>query len=256
MEFSQVMAALKAGKHEIPPGWSQGRACFGGLVGALMYAALEELVPDRPPRSLYVSFVGPVAEGSITLDTQILRAGGSVTQAECRLVQEGNTQAIMLVSFGLPRDSKIVVEGPKPPSMKPLEAAFPLPYVENISPVFLRYFDVRWGTEHLPFSRAEEGTFGGWIRFKEEQESTRSALLALMDAWPPAVIPMYKHPAPSSSLTWTVEFVADEIPNEPWWQFHVDTEQGTDGYCVTQGQLWSAEGKLVALSRQTVTVFI
>lgn len=255
MEFAKVLAAFKAGNQEIPEGWSQGRACFGGLIGAVMYSALEERVPDRPPRSIYVSFIGPVAEGPVALNTEILRAGGSVTQAECRLVQEGNTLAIMLVSFGLARESKITVEAAQPVAMKSREQAFPLPYVEGVSPVFLRYFDMRWATEHLPFSRSKEGSFGGWIKFKEEVDITRSALLALIDAWPPAVIPMYKHPAPSSSLTWTIEFTDEEISDQPWWQFHVNTEQGRDGYCVTQGQLWSEEGKLVALSRQTVTVF-
>lgn len=255
MEYSQVMAEFAAGKHKIPAGWSQGRACFGGLIGAVMYAELEKRVPDRPPRSLYLSFVGPVAEGPVTLSTEILRAGGSVTQAECRLVQEGCTLAVMLVSFGLARESTITVQGPDAVTMKPRDKAFPLPYVEGISPVFIRYFDMRWATEELPFSRSEKGSFGGWVRFKEEVEINRSALLALMDAWPPAVIPMYKHPVPSSSLTWTVEFVEEEIGNQPWWQFHVDTEQGANGYCVTQGQLRSEDGTLIALTRQTVTVY-
>lgn len=255
MEYSQVMADFAAGKHEIPAGWSQGRACFGGLIGALMYAELEKKVPDRPPRSLYLSFVGPVAEGPVTLTTEILRAGGSVTQAECRLVQEGCTLAVMLVSFGLARESRIAVPGPEAVIMKPKDKAFPLPYVEGISPVFIRYFDMRWATEELPFSRSEKGSFGGWVRFKEEVEVNRSALLALMDAWPPAVIPMYQGPAPSSSLTWTVEFVEENIDNQPWWQFHVNTEQGANGYCVTQGQLRSEDGTLVALTRQTVTVY-
>ncbi len=250
------MAAFAKGEHSIPEGWSQGRACFGGLIGAVMYAELARLVPDRPPRSLYVSFIGPVGQGPVKLDAQVLRAGGSVTQAECRLQQEGQTLAIMLVSFGAARESHIVVNGPAPVAMKNKDEAFPLPYVEGVSPVFLRYFDMRWATEHLPFSRSEVGSFGGWIRFKEEGLTMdHSALLALIDAWPPAVLPMYKQPAPSSSLTWTVEFMDEEVINSPWWQFHVETEQGEDGYCVTQGQLWSTEGKLMALTRQTVTIF-
>lgn len=42
VEFAKVLAAFKAGNQEIPEGWSQGRACFGGLIGAVMYSALEE----------------------------------------------------------------------------------------------------------------------------------------------------------------------------------------------------------------------
>src|SRR5699024_7353150 len=84
MQYSDVMAEVDAGKYVIPAGWTQGRACFGGLIAAIMYRRLQALVPDRPPRSLFVSFVGPVAAGDIELNAEVLRTGGSVTQAECR----------------------------------------------------------------------------------------------------------------------------------------------------------------------------
>lgn len=255
MLFSDVMAQVDAGHYEVPAGWTQGRACFGGLVAAIMYRRLQTLVPDRPPRSLFVSFVGPVASGPIDIEESVLRTGGSVTQAECRILQEGQVLAVMLASFGLPRESQITVTGPAMPMLKSLDESFQLPFVEGVSPEFTRFFQVRWGTESLPFSRSKEGELGGWVRFAEELEVDHCAMLALIDAWPPAVLPMYKGPAPSSSLTWTVEFLQDEWPQDDWWQFHAQTEQAADGYCVTQGQLRSQEGELVALTRQTVTIF-
>lgn len=255
MLFSEVMADVDAGKYVIPAGWTQGRACFGGLVGAIMFRRLHALVPDRPPRSLFVSFIGPVAAGPIDVQAEVLRTGGSVTQAECRIVQNDQVLATMLISFGLPRESRIAVAGPAMPAMKSFADAFELPFVEGVSPEFSRFFKVRWGTEALPFSKSKEGALGGWVGFDEDVTVDHAALLALIDAWPPAVLPMYRGPAPSSSLTWTVEFVQNEWPQEKWWQFYADTQQAADGYCVTQGQLRSKEGALIALTRQTVTIF-
>lgn len=68
---------------------------------------------------------------------------------------------------------------------------------------------------------------------------------------------MLKQPAPASSLTWTLEFV-EPLPQQSggdWWQYLAEVEQAADGYGVTQARLWDASGKLVALTRQTVTVF-
>ncbi|MFP3355563.1 thioesterase family protein, partial [Pseudoalteromonas sp. SIMBA_153] len=59
----------------------------------------------------------------------------------------------------------------------------------------------------MPFSGQPGRTFGGWIRFRNEQQSlTTATILALVDAWPPAVLPHLDSPAPASSLTWTIEF--------------------------------------------------
>ncbi|MDF3030796.1 MAG: acyl-CoA thioesterase, partial [Moraxellaceae bacterium] len=44
----------------MPAGWTQGRANYGGLVGALLYARMEKLLgAPRVLRSATVSFVGP-----------------------------------------------------------------------------------------------------------------------------------------------------------------------------------------------------
>src|SRR5690625_7700599 len=62
VEFSQVMAAFAKGEHRIHEGWSQGRACFEGLIGAVRYAELARLEPDRPLRSLILSLLGHMGQ--------------------------------------------------------------------------------------------------------------------------------------------------------------------------------------------------
>src|SRR5690606_2860286 len=91
----------------MPEGWGQGRATFGGLVAAVLYAHMEHQIEAiRLPRSLSLSFVGPVAPGPVELETEILREGRGVTQAQSRLRQNGQVQAVMLGSFGASRPDR------------------------------------------------------------------------------------------------------------------------------------------------------
>ncbi|EPN40392.1 acyl-CoA thioesterase II, partial [Pseudomonas syringae pv. actinidiae ICMP 18807] len=55
MTFSELIDAAcdNPGSVTIPAEWSQGRACFGGLMAALTYEAMRKQVPEgRPIRSL------------------------------------------------------------------------------------------------------------------------------------------------------------------------------------------------------------
>lgn len=84
-----------------------------------------------------------------------------------------------------------------------------------------------------------------------------SHLLALIDAWPPATLPHLQTPAPSSSLTWTIEFVQPQpaMPANGWCQYLSTIEHASDGYGHIAAQCWTPDGQLIALSRQTATIF-
>lgn len=257
MTFDEILAQVTDSAAQIPEGWGQGRACFGGLVAAVLYAPLGRLINDRPVRSITVSFVGPVAPGPVTLETEILRTGKSVTQAQSRLRQNGETLAVMLASFGKARSSEISVPSAVAPKAKRPEEGMPMPRVKGLVPDFTFHFDFRWVEGDAPFSRSDRGLIGGWVRFAEPtQHNGVASLLALVDAWPPAVLPMYSRPAPGSSLTWTIEFLQDGPFTGEWWQYRADTEYASEGYCHAAANLWNDRGEMVAISRQTVTVFI
>ncbi|WGL18027.1 thioesterase family protein [Microbulbifer bruguierae] len=280
MNFSSILSAARGSEATvIPAGWGQGRATFGGLVAAVLHqpieAALEQATQspqaDTPLRSLTISFVAPAAAGSLQTSAQILRAGRSAVQIEARASQlqqsgEQQTQQVVtaaLASFGKPRASAISIATANAPVFAAPETCQALPYIEGLVPEFTRHFDYRLGAGALPFTGSLENRLGGWIRFRESAGPVTTAhLLALIDAWPPAVLPMLKTPAPASSLTWTVEMMpaASEVvkaghDSSEWWQYLAEVEQADDGYGVIQARLWDGKGQLLALSRQTVSVF-
>ncbi|WP_231759706.1 acyl-CoA thioesterase [Microbulbifer elongatus] len=274
MDFESIIRdARDSAQVHIPTGWSQGRATFGGLMAAMLYqpveAALEkatgEEVQQTPLRSLTFSFVAPAEAGNLDTAVRVLRAGRSAVQIEAHGSQGEQVTTAALASFGKPRESVVSVSTDQAPEFPAPDDCQALPYIEGLVPEFTQKFDYRLGAGALPFSGSGEGRIGGWIRFKSDGEAqatspvTTSHVLALIDAWPPAALSMLKTLAPASSLTWTVEWMpaahgTTASPHD-WWQYLAEVEQADDGYAVIAARLWDSNGQLIALSRQTATIF-
>lgn len=260
MEFENIIAEIKEGRGQIPPGWGQGRAAFGGLVAAMTWEHLAQSLPDAGPvRSLAISFVAPGEVGEAEFDHELFRQGRSATQASARLVQAGQVRTFMTASFGRPRESAIHLPASEAPAAPPPEDCLAMPYVAGVTPDFTRHFDFRWCTDALPMTGSGDGEIGGWVRLSGDHQPASSValLLAIIDAWPPAVLPMFSRPAPISSMSWSVEF--PDPPGRPcpggWWRYHAWTDVAGDGYAHSRAFLWGEDGELVAISRQTVALF-
>ncbi len=263
MKFDSIMVAAEANEMILPEGWGQGRATFGGLVGAIlirhMQAYLARELPEPPPlRSFALTFVGPAVPGPLALSAEILRSGKSVTQMQVTARQEGQVVSTMLASLGHARESSIRVPGPAAPDWKPAEEYHAIPFMEGVSPDFLREFEMRPVAGQFPYSGSDKPDFEGYMSFRERPERQDAASLAcLVDVWPPSVIPMLTKRVPSSSMTWIMEFLEDpaELPWTDHWLYTVHTDSFADGYGQNRSVIWDGEGRPVAFSRQTIVVF-
>ena len=58
-------------------------------------------------------------------------------------------------------------------------------------------------------------------------------------------------------MCWTLEpiFLPEDKTAGHWWQYLATTDYAHDGYGHCAAQVWDDEGRLVAISRQTVVVF-
>lgn len=264
MTFSELLQAVRGNPQTvvIPALWAQGRASFGGLMAALVYEAMRARVPQgRPVRSLAITFVGPAEpDVPVSFQVEVLREGKAVSQVLGRAVQNGQVVTLVQGSFGAARTSAIEVMAAAAPQIKPVEECQELPYVRNVTPEFTRFLAMRWGIGGMPFSNTPSREMGGWVRLREESEAQpvdEAHLLALVDAWPPAVLPHLRAPAPGSSLTWTIEFVQPvaALSTLDWCLYRAQIEHARDGYGHIAAALWTPAGELLAISRQTVTVF-
>lgn len=263
MNFSQAMSAIRettSHTENIPENWGQGRATFGGMVVAIMFGKIAPRVAQgRPVRSVMVSFVAPVAPGDMEIDVQVLREGKAATQIQATAYQNGQACAVVLACFGGDRQSAVNLKPGKAPAFTEPEGVQAFPFIPGLTPDFTQFFDYRYTVGTMPFMGSEQAEMGGWIRLREtaEQTATVATILALIDAWPPAVLSMLKAPAAGSSLTWTISFVGvpEDCGGNDWWQYLANIQNSANGYSYIDASLWDKHGKLVALSRQTVSVF-
>ncbi len=262
--FSELIQAARSNSNAIvvPATWGQGRAVFGGVVAALAFEAMRSKVEaGRPVRSLATTFVGPFEpEVPASFEAELLREGKAVSQVFCRVVQKGQVVALVQGSFGGSRQSVVQMAAEPAPDMKPAEDCFELPFIPGVTPEFTRHLAMRWAIGGMPFSGSRERDMGGWVRFRGEVERepvTEAHLLALVDAWPPATVPHLPAPAPGSTLTWTIEFVQPlpTLDTHDWCKYRARIEHASDGYGHAAAALWTPDGELVAMSRQTVVVF-
>ncbi len=261
MLFSEAVAQVQEANTliDVPPSWGQGRATFGGLIAAMVFQAMRMQVHgDKPVRNLSIIFLGPVEPGQLSISTDLLREGRAVSIVEGRGIQDGQVKVLITGAFGSARESSIGAEGAKAPNAKDPEDCQPLPFIKGVTPDFTEHYRYEYAFGGLPFSGTVSRELGGWISYREKMPAiTEAEILGLVDAWPPATLPWIKKPVPASTLTWTIQFLHPLAAISPiercLYQAYVETS--AEGYGFTHSKLWNANGDLVTLSQQTVTVF-
>jgi len=245
----------------IDASWGQGRSIFGGISAALILTHIEAQtgLGDRDLRSVAVQFCGATtADAPCELSFQILSQGKSIVQVQGMLKQDGNVITSLNACFGFTRDSSLTVEAQTITPKTHFSECKAMPYMKGVVPEFVQHVDLRYTSGAFPFAGTDKTQVNGWMSFKDAPKTfTDSAILALIDAWPPAVLPMLDKPAPASSVTWSVEFVMPraELASDDMLYYECDIKQAGLGYAHTEGQVYHPNGELLALTRQLVTIY-
>ena len=249
----------------IPASWGQGRTVYGGLTAALVFHRMQQVStlshPDehRPIRYLNLSYIGPIRTDQLmTIEVELLRSGRSATQLSARVLQENQTCVMAQACFGLPRESVISKKNQTNLGMEMPNRADFIPPIPKVVPKFLRHMDLKLQHGRLPFMRGGDDEYKGWMRFKQAPKAFNDAhLIALIDAWPCAVLQQLKRPAAASTMNWNLEFCQSTTTPKPdqWLAYQAKTAHAADGYVLGDAEIRNAQGELLALSRQTVGVF-
>ena len=264
--FDELIASFadhQNGVHKAiaPQEWSQGRTLYGGMSAALCQVAARQIVGDETPlRAAQFCFVGP-AGGNLTGDAELLRRGKSTAIVEATLRTEQGIGTRAILSYGKSRESRIAQDTLKMPDVPPPSDCPWLwgkePSRENITS-FPANFDSRRAGGHMPLSEQADGELLVWVRHHRSAESDQTAaLLALGDVLPPACVTMFAEWAPISTMTWSMEILADNIEvKDRWFLFKSVAEHTTDGYSSQAMYLWDEAGNPVIAARQNVTIFV
>ncbi len=234
---------------DIPDTWQQGRGLFGGLVTGFLIRGLEQVAPDRPLRSLTSEICGPVQPGDAELVVEVLRAGNAVTTAAVRLVQHGEVQAHGVGVLGKDRvpGTRAVIA---PPSIRPRRDVAPFEPAA-FAPVFARHLEFRL-TGPLPFAGGSEPRVEGWMRWKQPGVRRDAAYLAAcIDSFWPSIFSTEPAPRPMATIAFTFQPLG--IPGDVVYYRGTLAAQEA-GYCVELRELWSEDGRLLALNQQTIAI--
>lgn len=256
-----LQQAAQSNPFSIDETWGQGRSIFGGLSAALLLTHIESQtgLTDKELRTFNIHFCGAIeANAQCHLSYEVLSEGKSVIQIEARLTQDGHCKTFAMACFAKNRASNIRYQPmPHTESITP-DKATPMPYIKGLMPEFIQHVDMRFTSKALPYSGSEHGVIKGYMRFNSpHEEFSDASIVALIDAWPPAVFPMLKGPAPGSSVTWNMEFTQPraELAKEDYLYYECEVEQADLGYAHTEAKIYHPNGELIALSRQLVAVY-
>jgi len=260
--FSQIINSLQRKddyfETQIPATWMQGRASFGGLVAALGVEALQQTLGTAIPlRTAQVAFIGPVGDGLLRIETTILRQGRNVTSMRADLIQGEQVACTVLACFGASRESVLSVSAPARPEVKSPEESYCFPRKEGLTPKFLDHFDIRLAEGERPFTSGSDKNHGIWVRFNEPGPASMAHIIALADTPPPIPLSMLSAPANGSSLTWSLEFLTDDIQAnaDEWWYVRAELTQCSNGYNQQRYSIWSPSGEAIAFANQVMAVF-
>ena len=126
----------------------------------------------------------------------------------------------------------------------------------RLIPAFTGNFLVRLVRGERPISGAEQPSQDLWVKHKDELADGIVALVGIADMPPPAIMPVMKTPAPVSSLSWMFNVLKDDLTTQDgWWLLGSYAEHARQGYSSQNMTIHNAQGELVLVGRQNVTVF-
>lgn len=238
--------------------WAQGRSAFGGISAAFAARAMrKQLATNQPLRSLMVSFIAPLRPGEISVDAKTQRQGKNVTQCSAEVIADDVICLQAMAVFGKPRDA---FQAPTLLAANPIprDKGIPFHAHEKRLPRFLQYFDGCWVDGGIPFSGNFKPELKLWVRHKSNlADFPVEKIVTIADIPPPVILSHFEEPpVPSSSLSWSLEFVVDpESITSEWFYLEFNTEAAADGYTQQSGKIFDESGRLCALSRQCMAYF-
>jgi acyl-CoA thioesterase len=250
----QKTGELRYSAH-VHPQWQVTRGAHGGYIAAIILRALTETVNDetRPIRSFSTHFLSAPTEGDVEVTTKIERLGRSMTFASARLQQEDQIVALSLAAFSSSRDG-FEFDDSKMPEVASPEDGFKVPTYGEGVPRFLGNFDMRWLIGGPPFSGSPKAELGGWIRLDPPTVADAPAVACLLDAWAPAIFPRATERVICPTIDLTMHFRSplphDGAAAEDFYLGRFWSQMLRDGFFEEDGELWSADGTLLAQSRQ------
>lgn len=235
----------------ITPRWSIGATPNGGYVLAFGLAALERVTPFADPIVATAYYVRPTVPDAADVHTEVIKIGKRFATAQARIVQRGEERTRIVATLGtIPAGDDVTHLALDPPVLPPRETCV-AERPAGVSAEIAHRFDMALTPASVAFMSGERtgrALLEGYVRFAGGGVPDLRALTLLADAFPPPVfnvIPRGWVP----TLELTVQLRAR--PDTEWTLGRFATRSVVNGLLEEDGELWSENGRLLAISRQT-----
>lgn len=232
----------------------------GGYLLAMAARALADTAGQPDPVTVTAHYLRPVGAGTVEITTDVVKTGRRLTTVQASLVQDDQECLRVVGAFGdLDRFDGPDHQDRTPPPLPlrdhcldlnavgaalPDDAPLRPPAVAAQFDLLLTPPTVGWMTGQP----AGRGEIAGWCRWAGGGPMDSFGLLVVADAFPPAVFGM------GLPIGWvpTVELTVHlrQRPADGWLRARFTTDSVTRGLLEEDGEVWDADGNLVALSRQ------
>ncbi len=251
-----ALEALNAGRFRarLHRRWWISRGANGGYLAALLTRALEAVAFGLPPRSITFHYAAAPEPGAVEIDTQVVRRGRSLSLLRAEMRQG---ERLIVTATGACAAER---EGPRfrcreAPSAPPPEQC---PRFEGFHD-FHRRWEYRWVYGTPPGTPGEHPLAGGWIRPVEATPAEPAFVAAVCDAFSPPHFSTLPRDAirPVPTVELTVHFrradATSLVPPGDFLLARFESNHSAEGFVDEVGEVWTADGTLVAECRQLAT---
>lgn len=217
----------------------------GGYALAIAIAGMQrEATSHADPLTVTAHYLRPTEPGPATVHTDVLKVGRSYTTISARLVQADKQRLQVLGTFGALSDEPALHARGAPPDID--DSARPTP---DIGHSIIQRFDTEITADSVAWSRGQRGPglLHGRVRFRDGRPPDVPSLPLFADALVPPVFNVIG-PGWVPTIELTVHIRARPVPG--WLTCQFQTRFIASGLLEEDGELWDADGNLVAMSRQ------
>ncbi len=231
---------------------------FGGVTAAtLLNAAICHADVLGEPVSLTVNYAAPIADAAFEVSARAARTNRSTQHWLLEMRQAGEVVATATAVFARRRETWSALEIAPPPV--PAAAEVAVTEIPPYMPQWLHNYEMRLVRGDIDFAseaETDDSVTTLWMRDRPPRPLDHLSLAALSDAFLPRIFVRRQRFVPIGTVTLTTYFHADAQMLAAQGEAHLlataRASRFRDGYFDQTGELWGADGELLATTHQLV----
>ena len=256
MSFAADTAVTRVGPGrytgELQERWSSLVGIHGGYTAALVVNAIAAAVdaPSRALRSFATQFAAVPRPGPVDIEVTVERAGRSMTTTTARLLQEGKVLQVAHAANstgrpGIAYDDYVRPRGSDPGDAPRFTSSNGVGHFQNV--------EVRLDPDVVPFGGGDEAWVAAWLRPLDGEAIDAAWVVAMCDVLPPAVFSRTTGPVKAATIEYVVHLATGQPSLRGGDHVYLSCRSplSDEGFAVEDATMWAADGRVLAVARQT-----